>query len=754
LRRQRLYRAGFALALVVLAAGLALGAAHGDSITVDEPIHLFAGYAALAQGDFRLSPEHPPLARMWAALPLLLVDPRWPPAEAAGWRGADYFDLARDWLERWNDGGRLIAPARAMMVVLLAALCLATAEAARRLLGGAAGVLALFVAALDPTLLAHGHYVTTDLPAALSALLVLLTGSRLLAAPTPGRLGLAALALGAASLVKFSWFLLLPALGVAAILAVFSPRLAPGLPPGRAARTGVVASLAVALAAAVGLAIWAAYGFTYRPAPRAIREGDPERLPVVLLHPAPAAEGDVAERGVAEGGAAAGLAAAGIANPGRPRLPATAAERWEAVLRDPADGRRLAGLPRLVAFARDHRLLPEPYLYGMAYAYRKSLYRSAYLMGRYSTTGWRSYFPLAFALKTPLPTLLLLAAGLAALCRKRKERTLRGDSAGNAPGEISAPWQAGGDERGPGATSGGASTRRPPGGDGYGPGGTSGGASTRRPPGGDGYGPGATSGGASTRRPPGGDGLLAAGLIAFAAVYAGAAIASRLDIGQRHLLPLYPAVFVGAGAAIGWLPGRGRLPAAAIAAAGLWLLAGIWLAFPGYLGYFNELAGGARNGYLYLSDSNVDWGQDLLRLADYARRHPGETIRLAQFGPVPIPRGFSPRILLDGPAGAPLSPLDAGTYAVSATELAGVYHPLVRDESWRHPGLRAFYSRLAAAAAAGRLSHTPAAARGFDLLRRLRLLNGLRHRRADGRVGTSLFLFRLGPPEVAALTRP
>jgi hypothetical protein len=729
LRRQRVYRAGFALALVALAAGLALGAAHGDSITVDEPIHLFAGYAALAQGDFRLSPEHPPLARMWAALPLLGVDPRWPPPAAAGWRGADYFDLARDWLERWNDGGRLIAPARAMMVVLLAALCLATAEAARRLLGGAAGALALFVAALDPTLLAHGHYVTTDLPAALSALLVLLTGSRLLAAPTPGRLGLAALALGAASLVKFSWFLLLPALGVAAILAVFSPRLAPGLPPGRAARTGVVASLAVALAAAVGLAIWAAYGFAYRPAPRDLRGGDPERLPAVLFHPAGAAERDAAEGGAAEveaaeGPATAGPAAespaterpatAGIANPGSPRLPATAAERWEAVLRDPADGRRLAGLPRLVAFARDHRLLPEPYLYGMAYAYRKSLYRSAYLMGRYSTTGWRSYFPLAFVLKMPLPTLLLLAAGLAALCRKRKERSVPGDRTGHAPGEISAAWRAGGDGRGTGPA----------------------------------------SGVASKWRPPGGDGLLAAGLIAFAAVYAGAAIASRLDIGQRHLLPLYPAVFVGAGAAIGWLPGRGRLPAAAIAAGGLWLLAGTLLAFPGYLGYFNELAGGGRHGYRYLSDSNVDWGQDLLRLADYARRHPREAIRLAQFGPVPLPRGFSPMVLLDGPAGAPLSPLGAGTYAVSATELAGVYHPLVRDESWRHPGLRALYSRLAEAAAAGRLSQTPAAARGFDLLRRLRLLNGLRHRRVDGRVGTSLFLFRLDRAEVAALTRP
>ena len=39
--------------------------------------------------------------------------------------------------------------------------------------------------------------------------------------------------------------------------------------------------------------------------------------------------------------------------------------------------------------------------------------------------------------------------------------------------------------------------------------------------------------------------------------------------------------------------------------------------FPYYLTYFNELVGGAKNGYIYVTDSNLDWGQDLKRLAKW-----------------------------------------------------------------------------------------------------------------------------------------
>ena len=48
--------------------------------------------------------------------------------------------------------------------------------------------------------------------------------------------------------------------------------------------------------------------------------------------------------------------------------------------------------------------------------------------------------------------------------------------------------------------------------------------------------------------------------------------------------------------------------------------------FPYYLTYFNQVAGGPKGGYLYVVDSNVDWGQDAKRLADYERFPSGQRI--------------------------------------------------------------------------------------------------------------------------------
>lgn len=44
------------------------------SPTYDEPLHLFAGYSYLKWGNYRANPAHPPLAKVWAALPLLAID--------------------------------------------------------------------------------------------------------------------------------------------------------------------------------------------------------------------------------------------------------------------------------------------------------------------------------------------------------------------------------------------------------------------------------------------------------------------------------------------------------------------------------------------------------------------------------------------------------------------------------------------------------------------------------------------------------
>ena len=102
-----------------------------------------------------------------------------------------------------------------------------------------------------------------------------------------------------------------------------------------------------------------------------------------------------------------------------------------------------------------------------------------------------------------------------------------------------------------------------------------------------------------------------------------AAMGSSYNIGIRHLLPVYPFLAVaGAGifSRLKATPGRAW---AALAMAALPVLSAVELAriHPHELSYFNPLAGGPVAGRRILSDSNVDWGLDLKRLAaEFTRR--------------------------------------------------------------------------------------------------------------------------------------
>lgn len=106
---------------------------------------------------------------------------------------------------------------------------------------------------------------------------------------------------------------------------------------------------------------------------------------------------------------------------------------------------------------------------------------------------------------------------------------------------------------------------------------------------------------------------------------------SDIQIGHRHLLPMYPFLFLAAGLFLAdRLP---RRPWAILAAVlGLWYAAGTLHAAPYFLAYFNEAGGGPANGYRYATDSNVDWGQGLRALRDYVRREGIGGFYLSYFG--------------------------------------------------------------------------------------------------------------------------
>jgi 4-amino-4-deoxy-L-arabinose transferase-like glycosyltransferase len=93
-------------------------------------------------------------------------------------------------------------------------------------------------------------------------------------------------------------------------------------------------------------------------------------------------------------------------------------------------------------------------------------------------------------------------------------------------------------------------------------------------------------------------------------------VRNKVNIGLRYALLTYPlaATFVARLFAPAMLRDRVWGPIT-LAAAG-WLLATSAACHPRYLSYFNEIGGGPRQGWLYLADSNVDWGQDFVALAD------------------------------------------------------------------------------------------------------------------------------------------
>jgi hypothetical protein len=646
-------------ALLVLTGALAVTSLIQDSPTFDETAHIASGLAILKTGDFRLSPEHPPLSKMWCTWPLLLVQNHWPPPDDGFWRRGDLFGFGRHWLYELNDDPqRLVVISRCMMVVLLLATCLAVYALGRTLLGSRAALLALTIAALSPTLLAHGRLVTTDLPIALCTTLTLLTFGRLLERITWTRLLLAGLSLAAASLTKLSWPLVLPALALMAAVSIFGrgPLVvaARGLPACAEAlnstnatrrwrvRAAVVIPAGLAVLLIVWLGIWTCYGW---------RNSITAPLPPEQDTPAARAQLEQTQKSMSA---------------------------WREAIYQSDGSPQPGASAMLIRCLYEHRLLPEPYLTGMALATVTTGERDSYFLGQCAPRGHPLYFLIAFLIKTPVATLLLLAAGIFALSRRRL-----------------------------------------------------------------------------TPRAP----VLLVGVVAFTLVYLVYAVNVGINIGHRHLLPIYPFVYVFAGAAAAWATARGGRWF--IGTALIWLLAAnLWI-YPHYLSYFNELIGGPARGHLYLVDSNLDWGQDLLRLAKYAREHPAERVKLAYFGSA-LPTRYLPCEALPSFHGfGPAAELSAGTYVVSLTQLVGVYDEYLRDEFWTDEARQAYRdvgliaaSTPRAGEPAGMSAQRSLAQQEYPEWRARRLLNRLAHRRPEQRIGYSMYVYRLNDANVTELTRP
>ncbi|MDD5530418.1 MAG: glycosyltransferase family 39 protein [bacterium] len=154
---------------------------------------------------------------------------------------------------------------------------------------------------------------------------------------------------------------------------------------------------------------------------------------------------------------------------------------------------------------------------------------------------------------------------------------------------------------------------------------------------------------------------------------------SKRQQGLRYILPIYPLLFLCAGNVINFVLKRRKLLVAFFILCGWCVFSQIKI-FPHYLAYFNEFVGGPNNGWRYLSDCNIDWGQDLKRLGTFLKKEEVSDVILCYFG-TPPPGYYIPKFqnLMSSPfidyRGATVNSLvpKKEYLAVSATQLTGVY---------------------------------------------------------------------------------
>jgi hypothetical protein len=555
-QRERLRIAILLTAFAVLFATLTVSSSTQKSATWDEPQHLVAGCAMLMRGDYRTDPEHPPFGRSWAALPLL-------------WRKDLRLDTAIidraspvDWVGwqefffahdfMYRDNDADALLYRARFMVVL--------------LGIALGIM-VFAWAYE----LFGFWIAAAVLALFAMEPNLLAHSALVTTDLP----ITCFVFGA---IYFLWRTarrqsMGNIAGLIAFFAVAHVTKFSAAPLGpivlallivavcvRAIRAVRAALLLAVMVAVTFGSIWAAYRFRYLPS-------------------------------------------------------ASPAWRFE-FQTDATSIERIPKLTRLVGWIDAHRLLPNAYTQGFLLGQTKAQKRSAFFHGKFSNEGWWYFFPVAFAIKTPVAVVLLFVAGVSC-CLRIKEL-----------------WR---------------------------------------------------------------NRLY---LLLPVAAFLGLAMVAKLNIGLRHVLPVYPFVLLLAGVLFAELARKKWEGFALVACIALLATAAELIRIgPNHLAFFNEFVGGPRNGYKWLADSNLDWGQDLKRLKYWMQDNRIARINLSYFGTAdPAYYGINCTQILGAPFFAKVEmPRLPGYVAVSVTTLSGVYfnereRAIFRPLLDREPDARIGYS--------------------------------------------------------------
>jgi 4-amino-4-deoxy-L-arabinose transferase-like glycosyltransferase len=342
--RRTIFSLAFAL-LFVLLFQLAY-TARESSTTWDEGHHLFDGYNIWRHADYGLNPEVPPFVKLIASVPLLRMPLYVPPLKGRDAQTEAFLD-GQDFMFR-NDTEKMLFRARMTSAIFMVALAIAVFAAGYEMFGPFAALAALAFLVFDPTFLANGALVTTDVGITCCIVVALYLSYRYVKHPSTPGLILVGLATGIALITKFTGLLIFPMLLLLAVAELLMER------NGRLFARRVAALFVVALIS-YGI-LWAFYGFRYSARP----QGQDLNPPLAEY---------------------------------LKRVP------------DAKDAQHLA------LIARTH-LLPEGYIYGLANTKITEFADTSYFFGHIYRHGHWFYFPVAFLIKSTLPFLILLIAAL------------------------------------------------------------------------------------------------------------------------------------------------------------------------------------------------------------------------------------------------------------------------------------------------------------------------------------------------------
>ena len=327
------------------------------SATVDEPNHILAGHRHWC-GDFGINPEHPPLLKLLATAPLNFRELSEPPWDCGSKLTSkfDAFSYGSTFLVE-NDVDSVVITTRLAASVMSMLLALLVFLAAWEMFGRWEALTALAILAFEPSLIAHGSIITTDMAISATAFGAVYALYRYCKEQTGLRLLVAGLALGLMLGAKHSAVIFAGIMFVLVIAdALFFRKME--TPTGKRVIRRIGAFVGIFL---IGFTIlWSFYGFRYR----AVHN---EAVPTI----------SVADH---------------IKQEGRPES--------------------IESVPARATVAISHTgIFPESYVLGMADVIAWGS-RNTVLFGHNYPTGKWFFFPVTFAVKTNIALLFLLPLGL------------------------------------------------------------------------------------------------------------------------------------------------------------------------------------------------------------------------------------------------------------------------------------------------------------------------------------------------------